>query len=170
MRHFVWVALLFVMAAGCRDTKRQSAFDRAFDEARKSNGLDRPVVIEPDEGSDLQTNVQRVADPFPPEGAQRMTKIPATLSPRTVARILRRKVSRLKYCMFDTSVRGRAGKAILTLSIDASGHVTHVKVAAPAFRGTALASCIRRSAELWRFPRFKSGTITHSYPIIFRGR
>lgn len=168
MKRVMFVGLLLL--AGCRGNKSTSSFDRAFDEALKTNGQDKPLVISGDKGKSLQTNVQRVGDPFPPAGAERAAKIPATLSPRTLARILRRKVSRLKYCMFDTSVRGRAGKAILTLSIDSNGHVTHVKVQAPAFRGTALASCIRRSAELWRFPKFKSGTVTHSYPIIFRGR
>ncbi len=168
MRRVLAVGLLLL--AGCRGDKGQTSFDKAFDEARKANGLDRPLVISGEEGKGLQTNVQRVADPFPPVGAQRETRIPDTISPRTLARILRRKVSRLKYCMFDTSVRGRAGKAILSLTIDAKGDVTRVKVDAPAFRGTSLASCIRRSAKLWRFPRFKSGQVTHRYPIIFRGR
>ena len=127
-------------------------------------------VIAVGNGKELQTNVQRVGDPTPPKGVDVGETLPATLTHSVVARVIRRRVSRLRYCLLGGAVKGRSGKAVITLSIGRSGEVSSVKVSAPAFRGTNLSSCVKGSAKLWRFPKFRKGTITHSYPVIFRGR
>lgn len=165
---FLFAALALV---GCsRGQAGSSEFDQRFEQAKKENGLSQAVVIEAPSGQQLQTNVQRVGEPFPPEGAKLTKKLPDTLSPRLLARILRRRVSRLKYCLLEGTARRKTGKVILTLTISSSGRVSSVKVDAPAFKNTGLAECIRQTAQLWRFPSFKRGSVTHSYPIIFRGR
>ena len=161
---------LGLLLVACHSPKTNRQFEKRFKAAKKANGIDHPVVISAGEGQALQTNVQKVGEPIPPAGTIMGRTIPTTLNPKTLARLLRHKVSRLKYCMFDASLRGKSGKAVLTLEVASSGYVTNVAVAAPAFRGTSLANCIRKSAELWRFPRFRHGTVQHSYPIIFRGR
>ncbi|MCD6499138.1 MAG: AgmX/PglI C-terminal domain-containing protein [Deltaproteobacteria bacterium] len=168
--HPLFIAAVGLLLVACHGPKTNKRFEKRFAAAKKANDLDHPVVISAGDGQALQTNVQKVGEPIPPAGTAMSRTVPETLSARTLARLLRHKVSRLKYCMFNSSLRGKSGKAVLTLEVAPSGYVTNVSVDAPAFRGTSLASCIRKSAELWRFPRFHHGTLHHSYPIIFRGR
>jgi hypothetical protein len=159
-----------VAAAGCKAPRQDEKFEKKFEQAKKQSGLSKVDVIAVGNGKELQTNVQRVGDPTPPKGVDVGQTLPATLTHSVVARVIRRRVSRLRYCLLGGAVKGRSGKAVITLSIGRSGEVSTVKVSAPAFRGTNLSSCVKSSAKLWRFPKFRKGTITHSYPVIFRGR
>ena len=170
MRHISIIVAIAALAGCSRRPSNSTEFDQRFQQAKQINGLSQAVVIEAPTGQALQTNVQKVGEPFPPEGATLTKKLPDTLSPRLLAKILRRRVSRLKYCLLEGPAQRRTGQVLLTLTITSSGRVSSVKVDAPAFKNTGLAQCIRETAELWRFPRFRKGSVTHTYPIIFRGR
>jgi hypothetical protein len=162
--------LTALMALGsCKAPQESKGFERAFARAKKASGVQRVAVVEMKQGDELQTNVLKIGEPTPPGGEADRT-VPLTLSSRTVARVIRRKVSRLRYCLLDMSVKGKSGKAVLTLTIEPSGRVSKAVVKAPSFEGSSLASCVRKNALLWRFPKFKKGKITHSYPVIFKGR
>jgi hypothetical protein len=162
--------LLAAGLVGCKAPTEGDAFEKAFERAKKTSDIEDVEVIAVDRGGELQTNVLKIGKPSPPKGGEVAESVPLTLSPRAVARVIRKKVSRLRYCLLDVSVRGKSGKAVLTLTIEPSGRVSKAVVAAPSFQGSNLATCVRKSALLWRFPKFKKGKITHSYPVIFKGR
>lgn len=164
------VAVAVLAASGCKAPRQDEKFERQFEKAKKESGVTRVDVVSVGNGKELQTNVQRVGDPTPPKGVDVGATLPATLTHSVVARVIRRRVSRLRYCLLGTGVKGKSGKAVITLSIDSSGEVASVGVSAPSFSGTNLSTCVRNSARLWRFPKFRKGKITHSYPVIFRGR
>lgn len=154
----------------CKTAKENKEFENRFEAAKKSSGLKEAPVVERGRGKDLQTNVQRLGLPTPPAGIDKSETLPPTLEPAMIARVIRRRVSRLRYCLLGKNIRKKAGKAIITLSIIPSGRVSSVKVEAPSFAGTNVAECVKRSASLWKFPKFGEGKITHSYPVIFSGR
>ena len=168
-----WIILsgaLFLFVA-CEAKKESKGFEKRFKSAKKKSGVDDVMVVEGGgKGKALQTNVQKIGLPTPPLGVKESEKLPLTLTSRTVARVIRRRVSRLRYCLLGRNVRKKAGKAIITLTVLPSGRVSSVKVEAPSFSGTGVASCVKRSATLWKFPKFQKGKITHSYPVIFKGR
>lgn len=159
----------FALAA-CKAADKDSAFEKKYKAAKTQSGVERVTVVEIEKGDVVQTNVLKISEPTPPKGSVVEQELPPTLASRTVARVIRSKVSRLRYCLLDNSVRGKSGKAVLTLTIKPSGRVASVNVKAPGFEGSNLAACVRRSASLWRFPKFKKGEVTQSYPVIFKGR
>ena len=168
-----WILLsgAFFLFVACESKKESKAFEKRFKTAKKKSGVDDVLVVEGGgKGKALQTNVQKIGLPTPPLGVKESEKIPLTLTSRTVARVIRRRVSRLRYCLLGRDVQQKAGKAIISLTVLPSGRVSSVKVEAPSFRGTGLASCVKRSAALWKFPKFQTGKISHSYPVIFKGQ
>lgn len=172
MRSFCWIVTLGACLAlpGCKAQRQDARFEKEFEAAKKQSRLDEVDVISLDKGHRLQTNVQRIGEPTPPKGVEVGESLPPTLGPPVVARVIRLKISRLRYCLLDNTVKGKSGKAVITLTIKPSGQVSDVNVKAPSFTGSSLMSCVRNAALLWRFPRFKKGSIRYSYPVIFRGR
>jgi hypothetical protein len=164
------VLLLFcgacLLAVGCKAKKESAAFERRFAEARQKSGLDDVQIIDTQGAGDLKGNVQRLGAPTPPPTAGTLRKVPIKLTQNQVGIYIRRQLARLTMCQQEA--RGRAGKALLTVHIEASGRVSSVQVDAPAFSGTKLSRCLEEGAKHWRFPRFRQGPLTYTYPFIFR--
>jgi hypothetical protein len=59
--------------------------------------------------------------------------------------------------------------AIWKLTIAGNGHVQGLEVAAPAFEGTPLSSCISGQVGRWAFPPSRKGLADVSYPFVFVG-
>jgi hypothetical protein len=152
--------------AGCSAKKESPAFEKKFAEAKAKSGLNDVQIIETAKGMGLKNNVQRLGDPVAPDEVDSSGKIPQTLSQNQVGRHIRRQLARLSECQETTA--GRSGKALLTVKIQPNGSVGEVEVEAPSFSGTRLASCLREGAMRWRFPQFKAGTLSYTYPFIFR--
>ncbi len=165
------IAVLFpAFLFSCKVKSEGKEFEKEFEAAKKASGLEEVPVVKAGTGKDLQTNVQRIGDPLPPAEIEESDELPPTLTTQTIARVVRQRVSRLRFCLMGENVRQRAGKAVITFTILPSGRVSAVSVNAPAFDGTDVAQCVQRSASLWTFPKFAEGKITHSYPVIFRGQ
>ena len=168
MRNLVSVLSLgFVLVlAGCGAKQESPAFEKKFAAAKQQSGLSDVQIIENSKGMGLKNNVQRLGDPVAPDEVDTAGKIPQSLSQNQVGRHIRRQLARLSEC--QESASGRSGKAILTVKIQPNGTVGAVDVEAPSFSGTRLASCLREGAMRWRFPQFRSGALSYSYPFIFR--
>lgn len=164
------VVLIPAILVSCKAQSEGKEFEKEFEAAKKASGLKEAPVVKGGTGKDLQTNVQRIGDPLPPTGVEESDELPPTLTTQTIARVVRHRVSRLRFCLMSENARQKAGKAVITFTILPSGRVSSVSVNAPAFEGTEVAQCVQRSASLWTFPKFAEGKITHSYPVIFRGQ
>ena len=154
------------LAGACSTRKNSPEFERKWAQAKKSSGLKEVQVIDTRSRSDLKGNVQRLGDFQPPPSDTHTQKRPITLSQNQVGRHIRRQISRLTSC--HRASQGRSGKALLTVRIQPSGLVAAVTVSAPSFSGTRLAGCLQEGAMRWRFPRFRKGPLTYTYPLIFR--
>jgi hypothetical protein len=168
MRNLLTVLSLGVLLAfaGCGAKKESAAFEKKFAAAKEKSGLPDVQIIETAKGMGLKNNVQRLGDPVAPDEVDSAGKIPQTLSQNQVGRHIRRQLARLSEC--QESAAGRSGKALLTVKIQPNGSVGEVDVEAPSFSGTRLASCLREGAMRWRFPQFRSGALSYTYPFIFR--
>ncbi len=155
-----------LLASGCKARKESPEFERRFARAKARSGLAQVQVIDTSFAGDLKSNVQRLGPPSPPQTAHGRRKLPIKLTQNQVGVYIRRQLARLSSC--NAAARGRAGKALLTVRIEASGRVSSVQVDAPAFSGTRLSRCLEAGALRWRFPRFKKGPLTYTYPFIFR--
>jgi hypothetical protein len=168
MTRMVLVACLPValVLAACSAKQESAAFEKRFAAAKKASGLPDVQIIDTAKGKELKNNVQRLGDPDAPPEADSATKIPQSLSQNQVGRLIRRQLARLSECQEVAS--GKAGKALLTVKIQPNGRVEEVSVEAPSFGGTRLSACLREGAMRWRFPAFRSASLTYTYPFIFR--
>lgn len=157
---------LLIGLAGCGAKKESAAFEKKFAAAKQASGLPDVQIIDTSKGTGLKNNVQRLGDPVGPDEVDTAGKIPQTLSQNQVGRLIRRQLARLSECQEAAS--GRSGKALLTVKIQPNGAVGAVEVEAPSFQGTRLSACLREGAMRWRFPQFRSGTLSYTYPFIFR--
>jgi len=162
---FVLVGAACLLVVGCKARKESPDFERRFAEAKKTSGLDDVQIIDTRAG-DLKGNVQRLGAPTPPPTAADRRRLPVKLTQNQVGIYIRRQLARLTVCQQE--VRGRSGKALLTVKIMSSGRVSAVQVDAPAFSGTKLSRCLQAGAMRWRFPRFRKGPLSYTYPFIFR--
>lgn len=155
-----------VLAVGCKARQESPAFERRFAEAKKKSGLKEVQIIDTSKAGDLKGNVQRLGAPTPPPTAGTLRKLPIKLTQNQVGIYIRRQLARLTGC--QAQARGKSGKALLTVRIESTGRVSAVQVDAPAFSGTKLARCLKQGAQRWRFPRFRKGPLSYTYPFIFR--
>lgn len=163
---FVGLFGVCLLMVGCKARKESPDFERRFAEAKKRSGLDDVQIIDTSKAGDLKGNVQRLGTPTPPPTAVTQRKLPIKLTQNQVGIYIRRQLARLTVCQQEA--RGKAGKALLTVKIESSGRVSSVQVDAPAFSGTKLSGCLQAGALRWRFPRFRKGPLTYTYPFIFR--
>lgn len=163
---FVLLGSACLLAVGCKARKESPDFERRFAEAKKTSGLSDVQIIDTNMAGDLKGNVQRLGAPTPPPTAGDLRKLPIKLTQNQVGIYIRRQLARLTVCQQEA--RGRSGKALLTVKIEASGRVSSVQVDAPAFSGTKLSRCLSSGAMRWRFPRFRKGPLSYTYPFIFR--
>jgi hypothetical protein len=167
MRTLLVVGIPFALAlSACGAKKESAAFEKRFASAKKASGLSDVQIIDTAKGNGLKNNVQRLGDPDAPPEADSATKVPQSLSQNQVGRLIRRQLARLSECQEAAS--GKAGKALLTVKIRPNGRVEEVNVEAPSFDGTRLSTCLREGAMRWRFPAFRSASLTYTYPFIFR--
>ncbi len=155
-----------LLAVGCKARKESPEFERRFAEAKKKSGLKKVQIIDTSKAGDLKGNVQRLGAPTPPPTAGNQRKLPIKLTQNQVGLYIKRQLARLTAC--QAAARGKSGKALLTVRIESSGRVSSVQVSAPAFSGTKLSRCLKSGAQRWRFPRFRKGPLTYTYPFIFR--
>ena len=163
---FVLLCGVCLLGVGCKARKESPEFERRFAEAKKKSGLAKVQIIDTSKAGDLKGNVQRLGAPTPPPTARDLRKLPIRLTQNQVGIYIRRQLARLTGC--QQAARGKSGKAMLTVKIEASGRVSSVQVEAPAFSGTKLSRCLQAGAMRWRFPRFRKGPLKYTYPFIFR--
>jgi hypothetical protein len=159
------VSFVFALSA-CGAKRESAAFEKKFAAAKRESGLSDVQIIDTAKGNGLKNNVQRLGDPEAPPESDNATKIPQSLSQNQVGRLIRRQLARLSECQETAS--GKSGKALLTVKIQPNGRVEEVNVEAPSFEGTRLSHCLREGALRWRFPAFRSTSLTYTYPFIFR--
>ena len=163
---FVLLCGVCLLGVGCKARKESPEFERRFAKAKKESGLSKVQIIDTSRAGDLKGNVQRLGGPTPPPTAGDLRKLPIKLTQNQVGVYIRRQLARLTGC--QRQARGKSGKALLTVKIQASGRVSAVQVDAPAFAGTKLSRCLKAGAMRWRFPRFRKGPLSYTYPFIFR--
>jgi hypothetical protein len=167
MKTLLMVCVPFALVLSACGAKQESAaFEKRFAAAKLESGLPDVQIIDTAKGNDLKNNVQRLSDPDAPPEADNATKVPQSLSQNQVGRLIRRQLARLSECQEAAS--GKAGKALLTVKIRPNGRVEEVNIEAPSFDGTRLSACLREGAMRWRFPSFRSTSLTYTYPFIFR--
>jgi hypothetical protein len=137
--------------------------------------------IEDDRGEGLMGNVLRaqagalemapaLAQSYKGGGAG-AAALPEAPDAEQVRRLIVQYLPGVKSCYLRISRDGdgRSGKAIVSFQIAGNGHVEGLEVAAPAFEGTPLSSCISGQVTRWSFPPSRKGLAAVSYPFVFVG-
>jgi hypothetical protein len=137
--------------------------------------------IEDDRGEGLMGNVLRaqagalevapaLAQSYKSGGAG-AAALPEAPDAEEVHRLMVQYLPGVKSCYLRISRDGdgRSGKAIVSFQIAGNGRVQGLEVAAPAFDGTPLSSCISGQVGRWAFPPSRKGLAAVSYPFVFVG-
>jgi hypothetical protein len=148
------IAFLGLLLCSCA---RHSEFERRFDDA--SADLPPAVLHREGEGAAMGGNVRGARDHVPPPRRRKLAE---------VTRVVEDQLPAVKRCYERAVQSGSAasGKAIVNLSIAASGKVSEVRVDAPDFQNSELPSCVSSAARRWTFPPAQEARSV-SYPFVF---
>ena len=154
--------------SGKPDARSDPKFDARWQQATAAS---EPLYIESERGGGLMGEVRRAIDPPGGDAQIAAAIVKGPLPDADVVSVIRRNLPAVKGCYLIEERAGTvgSGKAIVSLTIEQSGHVSDVAVDAPAFSASKLPACISARAKAWTFPKVTQGPKHFSYPFVFVG-